>query len=150
VLFALGIKNIAERFPAVRSVLIVSLVPFFVVSFIIGLKTTKDLDAIFMSEKLSSQAIEVFKREFPTLPEESFVYIENCDLPIKWSLKGSDALRLIYNNTVSVYFEGVSMGKRIPAHCSGIYVFASENNQLHFKKYIDGADLQRFLKEKHL
>jgi len=148
VLFALGIKNIAERFPAVRSVLIVSLVPFFVVSFIIGLKTTKDLDPSFMSEKISSQAIEVLKREFPTLPEESLVYIENCDVVIKWALQGGRALRFIYNNTVSVYFEGVSKRKALPVHCSGIYVFSSENNRLHFKEYIAGADLQRFIEEK--
>jgi hypothetical protein len=149
-LFALGIRNITERFPAVRSVLIVSLVPFFVVSFITGLKTAKDLDATFMCEKVSSPAIEVFKREFPSLPDESFIYIENCDQLIRWSLQDSKALQFIYNNTISVYLEGVSKRTTLPKHCSGIYVFSFENNQLHFKKYIAGADLQRFLKEKRL
>jgi protein O-mannosyl-transferase len=153
VLFALGIKNIVERFPVVRSALIVSLVPFFVVSCIIGIKTAKELDVTFMCEKISSQAIELFKREFPTLPEESFVYIENSDhnnSNIRWALQDSKALRFIYNNTVSVYFEGVSNRKTLPVHCSGIYVFSFKNNQLHFEKYIAGADLQGFLKEKRL
>jgi hypothetical protein len=150
VLFALGIKNIAERFPVVRSALLVSLVPFFVVSFIIGLKTTTELDNMYKCEKISTQAIGVFKREFPTLPDESFVYIENCDQDIMWALQNKHALRFIYNNTLSIYFEAVSMRKALPEHCSGIYVFSYENKQVHFKKYIAGADLQRFLKEKRL
>jgi hypothetical protein len=150
VLFALGIKNISERFPAVRSVLIMGLVPFFVISFMSGLKTTKDLHYFFTCEEISSRAIEVFKREFPTLPEESFVYIENGDRDIRWCLQVDRALRFIYNNTVSVYYEGVSARKWLPAKCSGIYVFSYENNQLYFKKYIDGAELQKFIKEKRL
>jgi len=149
-LFAVGIKNIAERFPAIQTVLVMSLVPLLGASSLLGLKTTKTLDDFFMSEKISSQAIAVFKKEFPALPEESFVYIENCDQPIRWSLQDSKALRLIYNNSVSVYFEGVSKRKMLPARCSGIYVFSSDNNKLHFKQYIKGVNLKSFLDGKHL
>jgi len=149
-LIAVGIKTISERFPVVRSVLIVGLVPLFVMSFMISLKTTKDLHYFFTCEEISSQAIEVFKREFPTLPEESFVYIENGDRSIRWCLQVDRALRFIYNNTVSVYYEGVTKRTWLPAQCSGIYVFSYKNNQLYFKKYIDGADLQKFIGEKHL
>lgn len=149
-LFALGVKNIIERFPAViRPVLIVSLVPFLMASFIIGLNTSKDLDYVFMCDKITSQAIGVFKREFPTLPEESLVYIENCDQPIRWCLQDSKVLRFIYDNTVTVFFEGVSKRTALPARCSGIYVFTSENNQLHFKKQIAGSSLKEFLAGKN-
>jgi hypothetical protein len=149
-LFALGIKNTAERFPALRSVLIMILVPFLVTTFTIGLKTSKDFGFILGCEKITSAALEVFKQEVPTLPEESLIYIENCGQQLRWYLQDSKALRFVYNNTVTVFFEGASKHTALPAHCSGIYVFTSEDNQLHFKKRIDGASLQSFLAERNL
>jgi hypothetical protein len=148
VLFALGVKNIVERFPAVKSMLIVGLVPFFVLSSLFGLKTTKDLEALLYVDMIASQTIEIMKSEFPTIPEESLVYIENSTIALKWGLRNQEALRFAYNDAVTIFYEGVSLPKILPASCSGIYVLSFENDRMHFKKHISGAELQRFLTEK--
>ena len=64
-----------------------------------------------------------------------------------WTLLQGKAIKIFYNDSITVCFEGVTKKENLPKQCSGIYVFNYIDYELRFTRFIEGRFMEEFLKE---
>jgi hypothetical protein len=146
-LISIGLKAVQIRLPAFKPYIVMLLLTLFFTTFATVRMSSEPSQSYLGLEQISRTSISSLKKKFPELPDKSFVYIQNSDNAFAWTLAQGKALRIFYNDTITVFFEGVKKKENLPRQCSGIYVFNYTNNDLLFSRFIDGELINEFLTE---
>lgn len=146
-LLSIGLKTVQARLPAFKPYLVIILLTLFFTTFATVRLSSKPCQTLFELEQVSRKSITYLKKIFPELPDKSFIYIQNSDVPLMWTLYKGKAIKIFYNDSITVCFEGVTKKENLPKQCSGIYVFNYINNELRFTRFVEGRFLEEFLKE---
>lgn len=147
-LVSIGMLRIQNRMPALKPVVFVALAVVFLASFVSARQSEKNCRELINMERIARTTVGHSKKMFPAIADESLIYIQNGDTVLKWGLVNGKAFKALYNDSVSVYFEGISTKNDLPDSCSGIYVFDYRNQALHFIQFIEGDMLKEFLKKR--
>lgn len=81
-------------------------------------------------ERITRNVIPHLKQSFPYFQDRSLIYIKEADDLVWWALGRGAAIRLNYDNNISVYFEGIT--KKVPSHSGKVYYFYYDNDTIHF------------------
>jgi hypothetical protein len=144
-LLSIGLKTVQARLPAFKPYLVIMLLTLFFTTFATTRLSSNSCQTYRDLAQVSRKLITSLKKKFTEFPDKSFIYIQNGDAVLMW--KGSEAIKTFYNDSIMVYFEGLSRKENLPKQYSGIYVFNYINNELRFTRFIDGRFLEEFLKE---
>ena len=144
-----GMLRIPDRVPVLRKSVFAVLTLVFLTSFVAARQIGETCRPLLEMERIVRSTVVPCKKTFPDLPDESLIYIQGGDLALRWAVSGDKSFKLFYNDSISVYYEGiVRKGNLLPPRCSGIYVFDYRDQGLHFDQFIEGSMLEDFLKER--
>ncbi len=146
-LLSLGLKTVQARFPKFKPYLVIILLTLFFSTFATARLSSKSCRTYFKLEQFSRKSITSLKKAFTEFPDKSFIYIQNSDVTLMWTLLHAKAIQIFYNDSITVCLEGLTKKEHLPKQCSGIYVFNYINNELRFTRFVDGRFLEEFLKE---
>ena len=146
-LLSIGLKTVQARLPACKPYLVIILLTLFFTTFSTARLSSSICQTYLEIEQLSRKSIAYLKETFAEFPDKSFIYIQNGDEVLQRTLRDGKAIKIFYNDSITVCFEGLTKKKNLPKQCSGIYVFNYINNELQFTRFIDGKFLEEFLKE---
>lgn len=146
-LLSIGLKTVQTRLPAFKPYLVIMLLTLFFTTFATTRLSSNTCQTYLDLEQVSRKSITYLKKKFPELPDKSFIYIQNGDAALMWNLQQGKAIKIFYNDSITVCFEGLTKKESLPEQCSGIYVFNYINNELQFTRFIEGEFLGEFLKE---
>lgn len=133
ILVALGLQYYCDRYGKYKSILIVCVLLVLLVSGYLNIRSQENFSGIIIQEKTANNILGVLRSEYPQLPDNSVVDIKNSDFRTFAAMGyGGSAIQLNYNNTVNVYFEGLS--NAFPENYSTIYYFNNSNDTIYFVK----------------
>lgn len=127
---SIGIKDLHDRFYQMRYVLVPILLFFLIISAHTNTEFKKNLSPFNDPERIACNILSYLKQSFPYLHDGSLIYIKKADDLMWWALGRGSAIRVNYNNNISVYFEGVT--KKLPSHYGKVYYFYYDNENIHF------------------
>ena len=144
-LLSIGIKNISKLFPKIKFYLVLTFMFLNIFSLNTSISRSHNFKGYYDVGMIASNAIRDLKQDHADLPDGSLIFIKNSDRNLFWALGRGTLVKIIYNNTVVVYFQGISKKKILPAVCSHIYVYTYENKRLSFVGYQKGAALEELV-----
>jgi hypothetical protein len=122
-LLSIGLKTVQDRFPAFKPYTVTILLILFFTTFATTRLSSNSCQTSLELEQISRKSITYLKETFPEFPDKSFIYIQNSDVALMWNLQQGKAIKIFYNDSITVCFEGVTKKENLPKQCSGIYVF---------------------------
>jgi hypothetical protein len=146
VIMAIGIKSALDYFPFEKhSLLFLLIIILFVLSLANGAKNSKEMGEFEELELISRSAFFYLQKQFPSLPDNSLLYIRGADMEFSWAMGNGKAFKLLYNNNLAFYFEGLTKIKPAFAAFTNIYILSCVRNKIYFTKKISGEDFKRYL-----
>lgn len=128
-LLSIGIKSLHNKFFS-EGYIVIPLLFFLIFSVHANSDTRNQVNQLYSQEKLANNILGYLKNSFPYFPKGSLIYIKNSDDFLNWVLGSGAAIRVNYDNNISVYFEGVT--KKLPSHSGKVYYFYYDNENIHF------------------
>ncbi len=147
IVLSTGMKYIYEKFCSMKYLLTIVLLSVCILSARINIHTSEFVKEFYVYQKYINNFSSDFKKEFPSFPEDSLIYIKNTPSHAIRTMGWGGTISSLYKSKVTVYFEDFS--KEFPDKYARIYFFKYDKNS-NTLKFISDLDYKNLEKLKTL